>query len=74
MVEGGDHPTLSYKAGCSIPKWNIPIEREGHRPQVELGMVAWAGPRGVQFFIALANHTEARLRPRAYSLGKGAGG
>lgn len=34
------------------------IEREPHKPQMERGMVAWAGSRGVHFFIALAQHPE----------------
>lgn len=34
------------------------VEREAHRPVIERGMVAWAGPQGVHFFIALAHHPE----------------
>ncbi|KAL7546685.1 hypothetical protein ACHAWF_010012 [Thalassiosira exigua] len=34
------------------------VEREEHRPPVERGMVAWAGPRGTHFFVALADHPE----------------
>ena len=34
------------------------VEREAHRPEVERGMVAWAGPRGTHFFVALARHPE----------------
>lgn len=34
------------------------VEREAHRPPVKRGSVAWAGPRGIHFFIALADHPE----------------
>lgn len=34
------------------------VERENHRPQIERGMVAWAGLQGIHFFIALADHPE----------------
>mmetsp|Transcript_5165 Transcript_5165/g.11196 ORF Transcript_5165/g.11196 Transcript_5165/m.11196 type:complete len:260 (-) Transcript_5165:546-1325(-) len=34
------------------------VEREAHRPPVRRGSVAWAGARGVHFFVALADHPE----------------
>jgi len=35
------------------------VEREANRPvPLERGMVAWAGPRGIHFFVALADHPE----------------
>ena len=34
------------------------IEREKHNPPVKRGMVAWAGAKGIHFFMALADHPE----------------
>ncbi|KAL7541516.1 hypothetical protein ACHAXR_012565 [Thalassiosira sp. AJA248-18] len=51
-------PYALVQGGFPNTKFHHIEREEAHRPEVKRGMVAWAGPHGVHFFIALADHPE----------------
>ncbi|CAJ1951170.1 unnamed protein product [Cylindrotheca closterium] len=52
-------PPYALVQGGFVNHRLVHIERENHKPNpVKRGMVAWAGDKGIHFFMALADHPE----------------